>query len=44
MPISAAPQKQSAPALELWADRVMGLVSGERKSAKVLTLRRRKGA
>ena len=31
-------------ALELWGDRVMQLVSGERKPAKVLALRRRKGA
>jgi integrase len=31
-------------ALELWGGRVMGLVAGERKPAKVLTLRRRKGA
>jgi hypothetical protein len=30
-------------ALELWGGRVMGLVSGERKPAKVLALRRRKG-
>jgi len=30
-------------ALELWGNRVMGLVSGERKPAKVLALRRRKG-
>ena len=31
-------------ALELWGSRVMGLVAGERKPAKVLALRRRKGA
>ena len=30
--------------LELWGNRVMGLVSGEQKPAKVLALRRRKGA
>jgi len=29
-------------ALELWSARVMGLVSGERKPAKILALRRRK--
>ena len=31
-------------ALELWSGRVTGLVAGERKPAKVLALRRRKGA
>ena len=31
-------------ALELWGGRVTGLVAGERKPAKVLALRRRKGA
>jgi integrase len=40
----AAYPEQVRAALELWADRVMGLVSGERKPAKVLALRRRKGA
>ena len=37
------PQQVRA-ALELWGDRVMGLVSGERKPAKILALRKRKGA
>jgi integrase len=37
-------QEQVRVALELWGDRVTKLVSGERKPAKVLTLRRRKGA
>jgi integrase len=36
--------EQVRAALELWASRVMGLVSGERKPAKVLALRRKKGA
>jgi hypothetical protein len=31
-------------ALELWGGRVMGLVSAEHKPAKILALRRRKGA
>jgi hypothetical protein len=31
-------------ALALWGGRVTGLVAGERKPAKVLALRRRKGA
>ena len=37
------PQQVRA-ALELWGSRVMNLVSGERKPAKVLALRKRKGA
>jgi integrase len=40
----AAYPEQVRVALELWGGRVMGLVSGERKPAKVLALRRRKGA
>jgi integrase len=40
----AAYQEQVRAALELWADRVMQLVSGERKPAKILALRKRKGA
>jgi len=36
--------QQVRAAMELWGQRVMGLVSGERKPAKVLALRRRKGA
>jgi len=40
----AAYQEQVRAALELWGGRAMGLVSGERKPAKVLALRRRKGA
>jgi integrase len=40
----AAYPEQVRAALELWGSRVMGLVSGERKPAKVLALRRRKGA
>jgi len=40
----AAYPEQVRAALELWGTRVMGLVSGERKPAKVLALRRRKGA
>jgi integrase len=37
-------QEQVRAALELWCSRVMQLISGERKPAKVLALRRRKGA
>jgi len=37
-------QEQVCAALDLWSSRVMQLVSGERKPAKVLALRRRKGA
>jgi integrase len=37
-------QEQVRAALELWSSRVMQLISGERKPAKVLALRRRKGA
>jgi len=40
----AAYPEQVRAALELWGSRVMGLVSGKRKPAKVLALRRRKGA
>jgi len=40
----AAYPEQVRAALELWGGRVMGLVAGERKPAKVLALRRRKGA
>src|SRR5262245_15078698 len=40
----AAYPEQVRAALELWGNRVMGLVSGERKPAKVLALRRRRGA
>jgi integrase len=40
----AAYPEQVRAALELWGGRVTGLVAGERKPAKVLTLRRRKGA
>jgi len=36
--------EQVRAAMELWADRVMQLVSGERRPTKVLALRRRKGA
>jgi len=36
--------EQVRAALELWGSRVIELVSGERKPAKVLALRRRKGA
>ena len=31
-------------ALELWADRVVQLISGGREPAKILALRKRKGA
>jgi integrase len=41
--LSTYPEQVRA-ALELWAGRVMQLVSGELKPAKVLALRRRKGA
>jgi integrase len=37
-------QEQVKVALDLWGDRVMRLMSGERKPIKVATLRRRKGA
>ena len=40
----AAYPEQVRAALELWGGRVVGLVSGERKPAKVLALRRRKDA
>ena len=40
----AAYSEQVRIALALWGERVMELVSGERKPAKVLALRRRKGA
>jgi integrase len=40
----AAYPEQVRATLELWGGRVMELVLGERKPAKVLTLRRRKGA
>ena len=40
----AAYPEQVRAALELWGGRVMGLVAGERKPAKVLARRRRKGA
>jgi len=40
----AAYPEQVRAALELWGGRVMGRVSGERKPATVLALRRRKGA
>jgi integrase len=36
--------EQVRAALELWGDRVMQLISGELKPAKILALRRRKGA
>jgi len=41
--LSTYPEQVRA-ALELWGNRVMQLVSGERKPTKVLALRRRKGA
>jgi len=41
--LATYPQQVRA-ALELWSDRVMGLVTGERKPMKVLPLRRRKDA
>jgi integrase len=40
----AAYEQQVRAALDLWGDRVIQLVTGERKPAKVLALRRRKGA
>jgi integrase len=40
----AAYQEQVRAALEIWAARAVQLVTGERKPAKVLALRRRKGA